>query len=178
MYATEVSTDAIVYDAAAYPYFFYDKNANGTVDEGETGFKGWTGRLLKAAYNYQFSIKDPGAYAHNGKLHHRAAVRLDRGPEHQAGDADRPVEGMNRVDAGHFDGSAEAFRHWDAEGDVRGRLRPLPQRRWRAAVHQERRQHRQPRRLRGFQCSTCHDEAAWPALYEVTEVPFPSGTTV
>jgi len=59
MYATEVSTGAIGYDAATYPYFFYDKNANGTLDEGEGAFKGWTGRLLKAAYNYQFSSRIP-----------------------------------------------------------------------------------------------------------------------
>ena len=25
----------------------------------------WTPRLMKAAYNYQFVFKDPGAYAHN-----------------------------------------------------------------------------------------------------------------
>ena len=27
----------------------------------------WTPRLLKAAYNYQYATKDPGAFAHNGK---------------------------------------------------------------------------------------------------------------
>ena len=30
-------------------------------------FDAWTPRLLKAAYNYQTSIKDPGAFAHGGK---------------------------------------------------------------------------------------------------------------
>lgn len=59
----------IVYGAHAYPYFFVDKNANGTADKGEAIFpnqyKEWTPRLLRAAYNYQFAMKDPGAFAHN-----------------------------------------------------------------------------------------------------------------
>jgi hypothetical protein len=72
-YASEVAGTAIVYDPAAYPYFFIDTNANGEVDEGEAAFpnafNAWTGRLAKAAYNYQFSKKDPGGYAHGGKYH-------------------------------------------------------------------------------------------------------------
>lgn len=59
----------IVYSLEDYPYFFLDKNDNGKVDEGEAVFPNryaaWTPRLLKAAYNYQFAIKDPGAFAHN-----------------------------------------------------------------------------------------------------------------
>ena len=31
------------------------------------GYTNWTPRLLKAAYNYQYSQKDPGAFAHNGQ---------------------------------------------------------------------------------------------------------------
>lgn len=68
-YATEVGGGAIVYSDAAYPYFFNDLNANGAVDEGEAAFpnryQSWTPRLLRAAYNYQFASKDPGAFAHN-----------------------------------------------------------------------------------------------------------------
>ena len=60
----------LVYDAHAYPYFFNDTNANGTGDTEEinvpNGYKSWTPRLLKAAYNLQYAMKDPGAYAHNG----------------------------------------------------------------------------------------------------------------
>ena len=45
--------------------------ANGQVDEGEAAYAnryaGWTPRLLRAAYNYQYATKDPGAFAHNGK---------------------------------------------------------------------------------------------------------------
>jgi len=68
-YAKQVGGKPIVYDIDTYPYFFTDTNGNGKVDSGEAAFPNryaaWTPRLLKAAYNYQFAIKDPGAYAHN-----------------------------------------------------------------------------------------------------------------
>jgi hypothetical protein len=67
-YATETVGTAIAYDDHAYPYFFADTNGNGTVDEDEmsdNAFADWTPRLLRAAYNYQYSGKDPGAFAHN-----------------------------------------------------------------------------------------------------------------
>jgi hypothetical protein len=58
-YAAEVAeADAIVYNSARYPYWF-------TEDEERYGT--WTPRLLRAAYNYQYATKDPGAFAHNGK---------------------------------------------------------------------------------------------------------------
>ena len=47
----------------------------------------WTPRLLKAAYNYQVASKDPGTFAHNAKYIIQFHARLDRGPEHQAGQA-------------------------------------------------------------------------------------------
>ncbi|MCC6188392.1 MAG: polyheme membrane-associated cytochrome C, partial [Anaerolineales bacterium] len=31
------------------------------------GYASWTPGLLRAAYNYQYAQKDPGAFAHNGK---------------------------------------------------------------------------------------------------------------
>jgi hypothetical protein len=69
-YAKTVNGKPVVYDLEAYPYFFNDKNGNGQVDKGEAIFpnryKSWTPRLMKAAYNYQFITKDPGAFAHNG----------------------------------------------------------------------------------------------------------------
>lgn len=68
-YAKIVAGKPIVYDLDAYPYFFIDTNNNGVADKEETRFpnryNAWTPRLLKAAYNYQFVIKDPGAFAHN-----------------------------------------------------------------------------------------------------------------
>ena len=70
-YAADTLGTPIVYDAASYPYFFMDTNANGVVDPEEAvrenGFTGWTPRLLRAAYNYQWATKDPGSFAHNGQ---------------------------------------------------------------------------------------------------------------
>ena len=67
-YAANVAGTPIIYDAHRYPYFFVDDNGNFKVDEGETTrYNAFTPRLLKAAYNYQYVMKDPGAFAHNGK---------------------------------------------------------------------------------------------------------------
>jgi hypothetical protein len=68
-YAKQVSGKPLVYESHKYPYFFTDKNGDGKAGKGEAIFpnryKNWTPRLLKAAYNYQFVAKDPGAYTHN-----------------------------------------------------------------------------------------------------------------
>lgn len=68
-YARRVAKQPVAYDSHAYPYFFNDTNKNGKADKDEAVFKNqyksWTPRLLKAAYNYQFAAKDPGAYTHN-----------------------------------------------------------------------------------------------------------------
>ena len=66
-YAANVAGTPIIYNAASYPYFFADANGNGEVDGDEGGYASWTPNLLKAAYNYQYAQKDPGAFAHNGK---------------------------------------------------------------------------------------------------------------
>jgi hypothetical protein len=56
----------ISYDGAAYPYWFVDPNGNGIHDAGETtSFAKFDATLLKAAYNYQFSKKEPCGYIHN-----------------------------------------------------------------------------------------------------------------
>ncbi len=49
--------DPIVYDPHAYPYFFNDAGDR---------YATFTPNLLRAAYNYQYIQKDPGAFAHNG----------------------------------------------------------------------------------------------------------------
>lgn len=68
-YAEQVSGEKIIYAEKNHPYFFVDKNGNGKADVDEAvapnQFKKWTPRLLRAAYNYQFVLKDPGVYAHN-----------------------------------------------------------------------------------------------------------------
>lgn len=65
VYARDVAGMPIVYDSHAYPYWFADADGNGRIDEGEGSFAAWTPNLLRAAYNYQSSQKDPGGYAHN-----------------------------------------------------------------------------------------------------------------
>jgi hypothetical protein len=68
-YASDISGAPVVYASSAYPYFFVDTNGDGQAqpDEGifPNRYQSWTPRLLKAAYNYQFVAKDPGAFAHN-----------------------------------------------------------------------------------------------------------------
>jgi hypothetical protein len=65
-YAENNAGAALAYNPQSYPYFFADANGNGEADEGEEAYTAWTPRLLQAAYNYQYSTKDPGAFAHNG----------------------------------------------------------------------------------------------------------------
>jgi len=63
------NSQPIVYESHSYPYFFVDTNGDGvaTPDEANYGnqYKGFTPNLLRAAYNYQYLQKDPGAYSHN-----------------------------------------------------------------------------------------------------------------
>ena len=179
-YAKEVSKTAIAYNPAAYPYFFVDANGNGQADPDESNFgnryNAWTPRLLKAAYNYQTSLKDPGAFVHGGKY----IIQLLYDSIEDLNTAlSQPVDlsKAHRVDAGHFDGSAEAWRHWDAEGEVP------------AACVKCHTAEGLPMFLKNgatiavepsssMACTTCHDHTNWPARYEVKEVTFPSGAKV
>jgi hypothetical protein len=179
-YAADVAGTAIIYEPSAHPYFFADTNANGAVDADEVNadnrFAAWTPRLLRAAYNYQVSIKDPGAYAHGGKyiieLLYDATADLNTALA-------EPVDmaAMRRIDAGHFAGSEEAFRHWDAEGEVPASCAKchsasgLP-----TFLEQGVSVSAQP--ANGFQCTTCHNDLAEFTLHEVEEVTFPSGAVV
>jgi hypothetical protein len=189
-YAKEVAKADIGYDAATYPYFFADANANGKLDEGERSFSAWTPRLLQAAYNYQVATKDPGNFAHNAKyvmqLQHDSIADLNT-------KLAKPVDITKAVrdDVGHFDGTSEAFRHWDEEGmvpadcakchaadglpmflenggtvavDGRGTVRTT------GVVEAE--------PSNGLACTTCHDDPAKFTLRAVTSVPFPSGKSV
>ncbi|MGB4594656.1 MAG: hypothetical protein WBI14_01960 [Anaerolineaceae bacterium] len=70
-YSGKVAGKTFGFNPAAYPYSFIDTNADGTLSEEESAFpnqfKGFTPRMLKAAYNLMFVTKDPGAYVHNPK---------------------------------------------------------------------------------------------------------------
>ncbi|MCC7206144.1 MAG: hypothetical protein IT323_02495 [Anaerolineae bacterium] len=179
-YASEVAGAAILYDAASYPYFFIDTNGNGDADEGEVAFpnayKSWTGNLLKAAYNYQVTMKDPGGFAHNPKYHIQLLYDSILSLNESISD---PVdlEEAQRNDPGHFDGTAEAFRHWDEDGEVPGSC---------ARCHTA---GGLPTFLKNsaniaappsdsLACSTCHDLGNDFELYVSNTVRFPSGATV
>jgi hypothetical protein len=190
-YAKDVAKTPLVYDTATYPYFFVDTNGNGQPDKDETvsanGFKAWTARLAKAAYNYQTSIKDPGFFAHNAKyaieliydsiadLNTKLSAKID-------------MTKMARDDAGHFAGTQMPFRDWDNEGEVPFRC---------AKCHTS---DGLPTFIaaggtvlyttngttysigtgptetaNGFLCTTCHSTPAGPELIPVVNVPFPSG---
>jgi len=151
----------LVYDAASYPYFF---------DKAGEGFAAWTPRLLKAAYNYQVSQKDIGGFAHGGK--YIIQLLYD-----SITDLGGDVSNLHRDDHGHFQGSSEAFRHWDKDGEVSAdcsrchSAAGLPL--WAkegVAISQE--------ISNGFMCETCHGGGDWPARYVFSSVNFPSGNTV
>ncbi|MFO7661576.1 MAG: hypothetical protein R6X18_03175, partial [Chloroflexota bacterium] len=102
-YSKEVAGTAVVYNPEAHPYWFIDANENGTADEGEERYASWTPRMLKAAYNYQVSKKDPGEYAHNGKY----IIQLLYDSIENLNEAiATPVDmtAMHRIDPGHFAG--------------------------------------------------------------------------
>ncbi|MBU4330088.1 MAG: hypothetical protein KKB53_06250 [Acidobacteria bacterium] len=120
-YANTVTHLPIAYDSHTYPYFFNDTNGNGQADADEAvranGYSSFTPRLVKAAYNYQMVLKDPAGYAHGGKY----LIQLMYDSIEDLNSAmPNPVSmaGMSRTDEGHFDGSAEAWRHWDEDGEV------------------------------------------------------------
>jgi len=173
-YATEISGSPLVYSATVYPYFIIDANADGVADAGDTEkYASWTPRLAKAAYNYQTSIKDPGAFAHGGKymielvfdsiedINTQLATPVDLSTAH-------------REDAGHFAGSSEAFRHWDEEGAVPASCAKchsglgLPTFLAEGAVLSV-----EP--SNGLMCETCHDSVSEFTRYQTETATFPSG---
>ena len=173
-YGKDTAGAPIGYDQNTYPYFFADANGDGALQDGEGGYANWTPRLLKAAYNYQVSIKDPGAFAHGNKY---IVELLYDSIQDLGGD----VSKLARDDAGHFAGNTEPFRHWDGAEEGNGVVpgscakchtaAGLPQFIAEGAVISN-------PASNGFQCSTCHDEANWPNRYAVASVTFPSGKTV
>ncbi len=193
MYAKEVTGTGIAYDPATYPYWFADADGDGKPDQKDgkpVGFTTWTARLLKAAYNYQVSVKDPGAFAHNAKY---VIELVYDSIDDLNGKLSKPVDmsKLHRDDTGHFSGDAMAFRDWDAEGVV-----PSTCARCHSATGLPQYVENggtlllsktgslqvtgvvgQPT-ANGFMCTTCHDEKNWPNRLAVTNVTFPSGAVL
>lgn len=180
IYAIDKSKAPIVYDVATHPYFFLDTNKNGKPDpdeaNGDNRYNAWTPRLAKAAYNYQMSVKDPGAFAHGGK--YIIELLYDSIEDLNAG-LSKPIDisKLHRIDDGHFAGSEEAFRHWDAEGEVPGNCAKchtgvgLP-------VFLQNGANIAEKPSNGLLCETCHNDLTTFSRHEVTEVKFPSGATL
>lgn len=169
----------IVYDGQAYPYFFHDTDSDGVADESEANFGNrylaLTGRLLKACYNYQYSQKDHGAFAHGGKyliqllydsledLNSVLTVPVD-------------IDDFERNDEGHFDGSTEAFRHWDEDVpmEVEADCAKCHSSEG-LAYYLENDAHIAQEITNGMLCTTCHTSP--PSVRTVSSVTFPSGIT-
>jgi hypothetical protein len=179
LYAGEMLTQSIVYDPATYPYFFIDINADGVTDEDEVNggnrYNSWTPRLLEAAYNYQTSLKDPGAFAHNAKYHIQLLFDSIEVLNEQLAE---PVDlaQAQRNDAGHFDPTEEAFHRFLTDEEA---LTPAGCAKCHSAGGL-------PFTLEhgvtvgmpstgGLQCTTCHQELRDFTLRAVAEVTFPSG---
>ncbi|MFC2157377.1 hypothetical protein ACFLT9_06025 [Acidobacteriota bacterium] len=105
-----------------YPYFFNDTNGNGVADASEqqrtNGYSSFTPRSLRASFNIQFANKDHASYAHGGKYMIQLLYDTLEDLNSALGAGAVPMAGMHRGDEGHFDGSTEAWRHWDGDGEV------------------------------------------------------------
>jgi hypothetical protein len=175
LYASAIALAPIGHHSTLSPHFFYDTNNDGAITRAEADYanryRSFTPRLLRAAYNYHFSVKDGGGYAHGGKyiieLLYDSLLDLNVRLGGMVS-----MSGMHRVDEGHFDGSLEAFRHWDADPEV-----PAACARCHtpaglpyfvendADVDQE--------QSNGLVCSTCHTTDG--GTHNVATVEFPSG---
>jgi hypothetical protein len=192
MYATEVTKTPIVYDPAAYPYFFVAGTDGKPAkdDKGAAiGYNAWSARLLKATYNYQLSVKDPGAFAHNAKY---VIELLHDSIDDLNGKISKPVDmtKLARDDAGHFAGNTEPFRHWDSTGEVPAGCAKchsatgLPQYVHNAGTEVVTKSGVQITGVvgqpvaNGFACATCHDTSNFPNRLAVVNVPFPSGVSL
>ncbi len=180
-YAKDTAGAEISYDAETYPYF---------MGADAKAYPNWTPRLLKAAYNYQVSLKDPGAFAHGNK--YIVQLLFD-----SISDLGGDVTGLARTDAGHFAGNTMPFRDWDydAEGNpsytvpfgcvkchtAQGLPTFLKDGGTTVVTSNGTTSTTGVQSLpssNGFMCSTCHNEEAFPERYAVASVVFPSGKTV
>ncbi len=164
-YAEKVSGTKICYNQGVYSYFFVPGTDACGTGNSKTGYNKFTPRLLRAAYNYNFFMREPNGWAHNPR--YVAEILFDAISDLNAGLAAKgfakvPFAGA-RTFGGHF-GAADAtfpqggdqFRDWDNgvvsnscsqchAGQV-GLERYLANP-WTAATNKP---------VTGMQCTTCH----------------------
>lgn len=178
LYASEIVGTPIIYDSHSYPYFFLDTDGDGAVTEGEASFpnryNAFTPVLLQAAYNYQVTLKDPGGYAHNPDYHIQLLYDSIESINAQLGEG-VSLDQAHRDGLGHFAFGAEAFRHWDEDGEVSGSCSTchtaegLP-------FFLEHGVSIAFEPSNSLSCTTCHDSfGEEPGVYMVESVTFPSG---
>ena len=179
-YGAERATP-VCYADGSYPYWFKDSDGDGACSPAEAmasnGFASWTARLMRATYNFQMASKDPGAFAHNAKyiieLLFDSITNVNQVLARKV-DMARAV----RTDAGHFDGTGEAARHWDVNEQVDATCTGCHggEQGFRfylkygvGQVVQE--------TPNGLECGTCHDKPGVDpsAIVAVPSVTFPSG---
>ena len=179
-YATTTAGADISYDAETYPYFM---GADGKA------YPNWTPRLLKAAYNYQVSVKDPGAFAHGNK--YIVQLLFD-----SIADLGGDTSTLARTDAGHFAGDTMPFRDWDydAEGNpsytvpfgcvkchtAQGLPTFIKDGGTTVVTSNGTTSTTGVQSMpssNGFMCVTCHNEESFPDRYAIASVVFPSGKT-
>ena len=182
-YGANVAKSKICYDTGSYPYFFIDTDGDGKCSATEAvsanKYVSWTARMVRAAYNYQMSLKDPGNFAHNGKyiiqllydsvtdLNTKLTTKVD-------------MTKAKRNDPGHFNGAGEAARHWDEDASVSASCSKchggseglnfyLKYGVGKAVLEQD----------NGLDCATCHTKFSGKFdLVTVASATFPSGKVI
>jgi hypothetical protein len=181
-YGTEHKTP-VCYDTNSYPYWFVDKDGDGkcSADEAKAanGFASWTARLARAAYNYQLSVKDPGNFAHNAK--YIIELLFDSVTDvNRALSAKVDMTKAVRTDFGHFDGTSEAARHWDANEKVDATCSRCHAGSSGFVFYQTYGVSTEvPDSANGLDCATCHQTFGTEfAVRNIAQTTFPSGVTL
>jgi len=175
-YCADVVGEPIMYDASSYPYWFNDNGGGANYGNRYTTY---TARSLKATFNFQYATKDPGGFAHNGKfiiqIVHDSIQDLNDGLD----EADEGVVVFKGVrnDVGHFDGTAEAFRHWDDDGEVSASCAKCHSGSEGFTEFLTYGSNLSQEIANGFDCAVCHKTQDTFELHIVRTVTFPSGYT-
>ncbi|MEO1171942.1 MAG: Ig-like domain-containing protein, partial [Myxococcota bacterium] len=170
--------------AASYPYFFRDTDGDGECDPEEATFPNqydaWTVRLVRATYNFQMSIQEPGAFAHNAK--YIIQLLVDSLTDiNEALVVKDDLTQLTRTDGVHFNGASVAARRWDSDAQVNASC---------SKCHSGEPGYsffvefgvglNVPTTSNGLECSTCHSSfgTEFAVRDDVNETVFPGGITL